>query len=948
MSSASRQPRPGRGRSRTDAGQYTFLAQFYALGRMVSAQRRPAIGGRVYGVRHSGGPNLDVAPFIYSGNEVRSASKNVARSGRVYGTRFGTGFYPNAPIIYAGRPVSARRQLPAQRGRVYGVNYGYWTNLAQIITGKPTNTTRRPTPGRGRTSSRTSQPLTLAFFSAGTNAARLAPRGTGRGGRVYTRQGTGTYYNAPFSPNAGNEVRSQAKSVARGGRVYGTHRGTGFYPTSPAYSGKATSAEKQLPKGTGRALGLKHAGAPYYSPSPLSAQNNEVRSAVKMTPGRGRVYGLSQGGINWVPGTPPQRAANVYRRYPSQVHRALAGNNLQLGDGQGSTTNNINGVYADTNWITNLCPNPSFEAGTQGWSVTDAGTTLVQSNLNPLYGLQSGLVTTNAAIPGQGVYGPAGQFPYQDGLASSSVSLWGESGMLMVSLVSNPGGTVLASQVVVLNGASYQTVNFNAIPYGAGCQLYILVTTVGSPQAVSFYIDGVMYTPDGYHVTPYIDGDQANCAWTGTPELSTSYQQFQYPISGALSFYLTGVCNAIEPGETFEIESPPVLEFFVDPSGTPSATIASPAAAFTDFGVWELTDPDPAMTYAWWTNAQTSSSQTGYQQIYGMVVPPLDYQVSGGNYLWRRAAYAAVGFQWANVPNNVEQILTDVQLEYARTSVGSATTPSSYQRPRQLQVVIKPSRLNYVTNPAFQNGTAGWTQDGTNVTMQVNNGVWPADLATYDNVEYSAFQSCLVTLNNAADAGIQISVPLLIPGQEYMVSCYVMPNSAGITDLLASCGGGSADVADLINATDSYGNEPYGTGPYGGINASNTGLATGSWTRISFPFVAAADTETFIIAADTVTPVTLPQSFYVTAVLIESGDILYPYFDGNSGPDACWEYTGGTTNPVSNGGTTPGTSRSYYYNQLRFGQAVVTNTLQANTPLGISYATPLYATPPLQ
>jgi hypothetical protein len=232
--------------------------------------------------------------------------------------------------------------------------------------------------------------------------------------------------------------------------------------------------------------------------------------------------------------------------------------------------------------------------------------------------------------------------------------------------------------------------------------------------------------------------------------------------------------------------------------------------------------------------------------------------------------------------------------------------------------------------------------------MQVNNGVWPADLATYDNVEVGAFQSCLVTLNSAADVGIQLSVPLLIPGQEYMASCYVMPNSAGLTDLLASCGGGSADVGSLINSTDSYGNEPYGTGPYGGINASNTGLTTGAWTRVSFPFVAAADTETFIIAGDVQTPTAFPQSFFITAVLIESGDILMPYFDGNSGPDACWETTGGTTNPVSNGGTTPGTSRSYYYNQLRFGQGVVTTTLQSNTPLGISYATPLYATPPLQ
>lgn len=845
----------------THQGTWTNLATVIYSGKPVSTEKvAPRGTGRAVGVKHAGGPLLNVAPFNYSGNETRSALKSLGtRGGRVYGTRFGTGFYPTAPFIYSGRPVSDHRQLPAQTGgRVYGL-----------------------------------------------------------------RHAGGPYFN-------------QATVI---------------------YSGKAAGTERQLPRGVGRAIGIKHAGGPYYVQATVNPNSgNEVRSASKVAPLRGRALSSRGEWLQSISGAAPVHSANVSRRTPSQVHRALVGNNMQLGDGQGSTVNNVNGIYADPNWITNLCVNPGFEAGTQGWTVTDPGTTLVQSNLNPFYGQQAGLVTTSGSIPGQGVYGPLGQFPAAPGLASATASVSGESGSLLVSLVNTYGGTILASQIVVLSGSGYQTVTFNAIPYPSGAQLYILITTVGAPQDVSFNVDGVMYTPDGTHpLTSYVDGDQANCFWTGTPELSTSYQPFQYPVSGALSFYLSGYCNAIEAGETFALPPAQVLEFSVDPLAGATATVQSIAAAFTDFGIWELTDPDPAQTYGWWTNAGTNSSQTGYQQIYGMIVPPLDYQVSGGNYAWRRAAYAAIGFKWASVPNNVEQILTDVQLEYAKTTVGSATTPSSYQRARQLQVVIKPSRLNYATNPSFQNGTAGWSQVGTNVTMAVSNTVWPGDISTYDNVEYSAFQSCLVTLGGAADSGIQLSVPLLIPGQTYMASCYVMPNSGGLADLLASCGGGSADVAGLIEQGDGYGSQPYGTGPYGGVLGSNTPMPTGSWTRVSFPFVAAADTETFIIAADylaggssVVTPTVFPQSFYVTGLLIESGDILYPYFDGNSGPDACWEYTGGTTNPVSQGGTTPGSSRSYYYNQLRFGQGVVSTTLQSNTPLGISYATPLYATPPLQ
>lgn len=953
MSSANRQSRPGRGRTAQRAGQYTFLAQFYALGRMVSAQRPATRGGRVYGVRHGGGPLMNPAAIIYQGRPVQVQRQLPARSGRVYGTHYGTGYYPLAPIIYRGRPTTAPRQLPSRRGRVYGISPGFWTNLAKLVdTGKPIAAPRQlPTRG-GRVTQRVGN-LTLSpapiIYSG--NETRSAYKAVPRGGRVYTRQGTGTYPLAPLIYR-GSAARSVLQRTAwTGGRVYGVkHSGGPYYLQSkPNYSGGEVRSILQLPRGVGRAIGVKHAGAPYYSQATVNPNaGNEVRSASKMVPRGGRAYTNRLASTASVAAALPVRAANVWRRTAAQVHRAWAGGSTGPYGGQGSTTNNVNGIYADANWITNLCPNPSFEAGTQGWSVTDAGTTLVQDNTNPFYGLQAGLVTTSGSLPGQGVYSPSGQFPLAPGLASASVSIWGETGELLVSLVSNPGGTILASQLVVLDGAGYQTVNFSAIPYGSGVQLYVLITTVGSPQAITFNVDACMVTPDGGHATPYIDGDVANCFWTGTPEQSTSYQQFQYPISGVLSITLAGVCNAIEPGETFQITGTPVLEFFVDPLAGAVATVASVAAAFTDFGVWELTDPDPAQTYGWWTNAGTSSSQTAYTQSYGMVVPPLDYQVSGGNYIWRRAAYAAFGFKWASVPNNVEQILTDVQVEYAKTSVGSATTPSSYQRARQLQVVIKPSRLNYATNPAFANGTAGWTQDGTSVTMQVSSNVWPANLATYDNVEYSAFQSCLVTLNGPADVGIQLSVPLLIPGQEYMASCYVMPNSSGITDLLASCGGGTADVAGLINAGDGYGSEPYGTGPYGGVNGTNASLPTGSWTRVSFPFVAATDTQTFIIAADTVSPVVLPQSFYITALLIENGDILNPYFDGNSGPDACWEYTGGTTNPVANGGSTPGTSRSYYYNQLRFGQGVVTSTLASNTPLGISTATPLYATPPLQ
>ena len=406
------------------------------------------------------------------------------------------------------------------------------------------------------------------------------------------------------------------------------------------------------------------------------------------------------------------------------------------------------------------------------------------------------------------------------------------------------------------------------------------------------------------------------------------------------------------PGEIFKVTAAPLL-FHCDPLDGATASTVSVAAALTDFGIWELTDPDPAQTYGWWTNSGSLSSQMNYTRIYGMFTPPLDYQVSGGAYAWRRAAYAAVGFAWSGVPANTEQILTDVQLEYARTSVGSQSTPSTYQRPRQLQSIIKPTRLNYATNPAFAVSTAGWSGIGGTVSTAISSAQYPGNIATYDNVGFSILQSCLVTCNNPGDFGIQLSVPYLIPGQTYIASCYVMANSNGIANLIATCGAGnSAVVGGLIDSRYSYGGggvTGYGSGPYGGVWAANNPIPTGIWTRLSFSFVASGtDTESFQIEVDFLTSPTYPQSFYVTAVLIEPGDILQPYFDGYSGIDACWEYSGGTYAPVAQGGTAPGVSRSYYYEQLQFGQVIVNQTMAANVPLGISYAAPLYATPPSQ
>lgn len=622
----------------------------------------------------------------------------------------------------------------------------------------------------------------------------------------------------------------------------------------------------------------------------------------------------------------------------------------------------VSAVYADANYTTNLCPNPSFESDTAGWTATDAGTTVSQTEVNisaagqiisgtptALYGSQSLQVTTDGSMPGQGCIGPQGTVPVSSGpvIGSMTISLLGESGTLNVTALSNPGGIMMGNAQITLDGSGWQTVTFSNLLFpqaSAGGKVYVAVTTVLA-QDIQFNVDAVMYQPTS-PLHPYIDGDQPGCTWTGTAGDSASYQQYQHSFSGLLSFSLAGGATFIEAGEIFPMPAPEVLGFRVTPQTLSALAPVSPYAALTDFGIWKSTDPDPAQTYGWWTNAGTLSGHNSYARIYGMVTPPLDYPVSGGQYAWRRAAYAAVGFQWASLPSGKVQVLTDVQLEYARTSVGSATTPSTYQRPRQLQVIIKPNRLNYCTNPAMQNGTANWSGINGNEVLTKDVTEYPGSIANYNNLPYSIGQSLRCKLVSSSSSGVQISVPFLIPGEEYIASFYCLPGMQ-FSDILGSLGTGSGDIADLINTADGYGKQPFGSGPYGGVNSSTVALPQ-TWVRCSFPLIASTDTGTLQISATLLSGANYPCYFWVTGVVIEPGDILMPYFDGNSGADALWETTGGTTAPAAGGGTTPGTGRSYYYNQLAYGQEIVTQTLAANTPLGISAATPLYGTPPTQ
>jgi hypothetical protein len=224
--------------------------------------------------------------------------------------------------------------------------------------------------------------------------------------------------------------------------------------------------------------------------------------------------------------------------------------------------------------------------------------------------------------------------------------------------------------------------------------------------------------------------------------------------------------------------------------------------------------------------------------------------------------------------------------------------------------------------------------------------------------------------------GASITISNLIVGDPFIASAYVNPGP-NIGDIFLAWveGGNYGDVIQLGGTGYGNSNIGYGQGPYGGIAIPNTQLTPGLWTRIYFFFTAVADSMTLALYA---APTTVsaaytaslrgdgkvnaqsggnaqpliskhgmgtmtalasvaPVYFFVDAVMVQNGEDLQPYFDGSFGEDALWE---------SNG--TPGLARSYYYPQLVAKRHIVTEVLQQHIPLGISYATPVYAVPPTQ
>jgi hypothetical protein len=256
---------------------------------------------------------------------------------------------------------------------------------------------------------------------------------------------------------------------------------------------------------------------------------------------------------------------------------------------------------------------------------------------------------------------------------------------------------------------------------------------------------------------------------------------------------------------------------------------------------------------------------------------------------------------------NKHQILDAVQFEPLPLA---STGPSAYQNAREIQAIIKPTRLNYASNPNFESGRTGY-----NPTGQATH--------TSDAFCWQGTQALKVTVPTTAtsDSGMAFQVNGLIPGRTYTMSARVAI-AQGCGDIAPWSGTGSVQLGS-VKWTQA---------------ADRMDPKQKRW-RTMFVTFTTPSSSMYVgmnVLKGTMTP-GLASIFWVDGVLVEEGTAVRDYFDGSMGSDYLWEQ-GGSAN----------LARSYFYENYVERSYLIRTLLEENVPLGITAAVPQYAVLPTQ
>ena len=120
------------------------------------------------------------------------------------------------------------------------------------------------------------------------------------------------------------------------------------------------------------------------------------------------------------------------------------------------------------------------------------------------------------------------------------------------------------------------------------------------------------------------------------------------------------------------------------------------------------------------------------------------------------------------------------------SSLDQIPGPSTYDASRTLHTIVKPTRLNYAQNPAFQVSGTAWNGTGNGVLSYDGTVIYPLGGA-YDGQAVSTLtQSGKVTIATG-NGGVTQTLTGLNTGDTYTASMYVLPGP-GILDFQLSAG----------------------------------------------------------------------------------------------------------------------------------------------------------------
>lgn len=243
------------------------------------------------------------------------------------------------------------------------------------------------------------------------------------------------------------------------------------------------------------------------------------------------------------------------------------------------------------------------------------------------------------------------------------------------------------------------------------------------------------------------------------------------------------------------------------------------------------------------------------------------------------------------------QYLTNWQLERMPPTT---TQPRAYSPPREVQVFVKPDRLNYVVNPTFATVTTGWAAGSGGALSRVSDG--------------GNFVGEYVANGGGSDAVVTATtIAPTFPGETWTLSTdlRMMGQSTNYRIQLRWWTAASTYISDSSIV----------------VTAANLSLT--EYRRVSGTAVAPSNAAFVAARISPSTTLTNGNGFRFDRVVLEKTDEVLPYFDGSLGDDYLWE-TGKTANV---------NARSFYYEKRLDRGEAVKRAIRDAVPNGIGAGT---------